>query len=144
MEIQAANNHLSNLRFVVSSSLRILNLSRNKISDFVLTENDFPNLQKLVLDFNNIRVVESLSHNSLRVLSLANNQIKVVRELALKQLVELNLSYNSITELDMKLVRCYSLTRLDLCRFVSLLSLQSNTMAFYTQGNVPALMVFAR
>jgi len=114
MEIQAANNHLSNLRFVVSSSLRILNLSRNKISDFVLTENDFPNLQKLVLDFNNIRVVEALSHNSLRVLSLANNQIKVVRELALKQLVELNLSYNSITELDMKLVRCYSLTRLDL------------------------------
>jgi len=73
IEIQAKHNNISSLRFITSSSLRILDLSNNKVSELTLTENDLPNLERLTVDNNSLRTVKSLRHNSLRTLSLAHN-----------------------------------------------------------------------
>ena len=105
------NSNVTEVWFSGFTNLRYLNLQNNKLP-FSLSRNcNFPNLEVLLLGSNTIpfRACQDIklpNMPSLRILDLADNEIENLPILIfsnLSYLQELNLSFNSLTKLDLKL-----------------------------------------
>jgi hypothetical protein len=80
IEIKANNNYLTSHSFMDSKSLKILDLENNQVQKLELTENDFLNLEKLILNKNNIDTIVCARHDTLNSLLLGNNKLDKLNE----------------------------------------------------------------